>query len=213
VLGGHSIDDPEPKYGMVVIGEVAEDRIVTNAGARPGDALVLTKAIGTGVVTTALKADAAPAHTVEAAVASMVALNAGAAEAMAEVGVHAATDVTGFGLLGHLSRLLAASGVAAELDAARVPLLPGTRELAAAGHVPGGTRRNLTDLAARVTFGPEVDGVTRTLLCDAQTSGGLLVAVAAERTEGLVRALAGRAPFAVVVGRVVEGEAGRVRVR
>src|SRR5207253_6550411 len=147
VLGGHSIDDPEPKYGMAVVGEVHPDRIVTNAGARPGDALVLTKPIGTGVLTTALKRDLLSEPELARAVTVMTTLNAAAARAMLAVGVHAATDVTGFGLLGHLHSLLEASGAAAEVTAHAVPLLPHARDMAARGAVPGGTQRNLTSLA------------------------------------------------------------------
>ena len=124
ILGGHSVDDPEPKFGMVAVGEVHPARVVTNAGARPGDALVLTKPIGTGVLATGLKRDLLTEEQLGPAVAAMTTLNAGAARAMLAVGVHAGTDVTGFGLLGHLHSLLLASGAAAELKAATVPLLP-----------------------------------------------------------------------------------------
>jgi len=213
LLGGHSIDDPEPKYGMAVIGEVHPDRIVRNAGARPGDALVLTKPIGTGVLTTALKRDFLSEAELAPAVAVMTTLNAAAARAMLAVGVHAATDVTGFGLLGHLCSLLEASGVAGEITAPAVPLLPHARDAAARGAIPGGTQRNLASLADAATFGAGVDEITRTLLADAQTSGGLLIAVAPDRADALVAALAREAtPAAAVVGRVVAGRAGRVSV-
>ena len=212
VLGGHSIDDPEPKLGLVAVGEVHPERIVRSAGARPGDALVLTKALGTGVISTALKAGAVGDAVLAGAVDSMATLNRGAAEAMVEVGVRAATDVTGYGLLGHLRNLLRASGAAAEIDADAVPLLPGALELAAE-HVPGGTERNRADLAGSVVFGDDVPEAVRTLLADAQTSGGLLMAVAPERRDALLRALEDRAPGASVVGRVVEGRPGSVVVR
>ena len=213
VLGGHSIDDPEPKYGMAVIGEVHPDRIVTNAGARPGDALVLTKPIGTGVLTTALKRDLLSEPELAPAVTVMTTLNAAAARAMLAVGVHAATDVTGFGLLGHLHSLLEASGAAAEVTAHAVPLLPHARDMAARGAVPGGTQRNLTSLADSVSFAAGVDETARVLLSDAQTSGGLLIAVAPDRVAGLVAGLerAG-SPAAAVIGRVVAGPPGRVAV-
>ena len=214
VLGGHSIDDPEPKYGMVAIGEVHPDRIVTNAGARAGDVLFLTKPVGTGVLATALKRDLADAAAIAAAVAVMTTLNAGAARAMLAVSVHAATDVTGFGLLGHLRSLLAASGVAAELDAAAVPLLAGAHDLAARGAIAGGTKRNRTALGDDVTFADAVDETTRVLLADAQTSGGLLIAVAADRADALRAALDREGtPARAVIGRVVAGAAGRIRVR
>ena len=213
VLGGHSIDDPEPKYGMAVVGEVHPDRITTNAGARPGDALVLTKPIGTGVLTTALKRDLVSEAELAPAVAAMTTLNAAAARAMLAVGVHAATDVTGFGLLGHLHSLLEASGAAAEVTAQAVPLLPHARDMAARGAVPGGTQRNLTSLADAVSFAVGVEETTRVLLCDAQTSGGLLIAVPPDKTEALVTALAReQAPAAAVIGRVVAGPPGRVAV-
>ena len=213
VLGGHSIDDPEPKFGMVAIGEAHPDRIVTNAGARPGDALVLTKPIGTGILATALKRDLIDQAALEPAVTAMTTLNAGAARAMAATGVHAATDVTGFGLLGHLHQLLAASGAAAELDAAAVPLLPGARELVGRDAVPGGTKRNLDAMRDHVTF-DSVDDPIRVLLADAQTSGGLLIAVAPERLAALLDALAREGtPTRAVIGRVTPGPAGRITVR
>ncbi len=214
LLGGHSIDDPEPKYGMVVLGEVHPTEVVTNAGARAGDALVLTKPIGTGILTTALKREVVPASELTAAVTVMTTLNAGAARAMRAVGVHAATDVTGFGLLGHLHQLLAASAVAARLDAARVPVFPRTPELAGGGAVPGGTRRNLAAAQSTVAFAATVDDPTRLLLADAQTSGGLLIAVAPNRLDALLTALAAeRTPARAVIGQVVAGPAGTIEVR
>lgn len=212
VLGGHSIDDLEPKFGMVAVGEVHPDRLVTNRGARPGDRLVLTKPLGSGIVATAIKADAAAPDVVRTAVAVMTSLNRAAAEAMTAVGVRAATDVTGFGLLGHLRNVLRASDVGARIDASSVPLLPGAPELAAAGHVPGGTKRNLEDLAGDVSFADQVADPLRTLLADAQTSGGLLIAVAPERVDELVERLDGRVPAAAVVGHVTDASAGTIRV-
>ncbi len=213
VLGGHSIDDPEPKYGLVAIGEVHPERIVTNAGARPGDVLVLTKPLGAGVVTTAIKASAAPEAVVARAVEVMATLNRGASEAMLAAGARAATDVTGFGLLGHLRSLARSSGVGAEVRAGTVPLLEGALDLVAAGHVPGGSKRNLADVAPDVTWDEAVPPDLRTLLCDAQTSGGLLVSVPPERAETLLGGLDGRAPAAAVIGRIVEGRAGSIAVR
>jgi len=213
VLGGHSVDDPEPKYGMVAIGEVHPARIVTNAGARPGDALVLTKPIGTGILTTALKRDLLTAADLAPAVAVMTTLNAGAARALRAVDVHAATDVTGFGLLGHLHSLLTASGAAAEVQAAAVPLLARARELAERGAIPGGTRRNLESLTGAVEFAAGLDEATRLLLADAQTSGGLLIALPETQVPALRAALEReRAPAAAQVGRVVAGPAGRIAV-
>ncbi len=215
VLGGHSIDDPEPKYGMVAIGEVHPNRIVTLARARAGDALVLTKPIGTGVLTTALKRDLASAADLALAVKSMITLNAGAARAMRATGggVHAATDVTGFGLLGHLHNMLNASGVSAEVDAAAVPLLPGAIELAERGAVPGGTKRNIEAVSPHVTFGSAVPEPLRVLLCDAQTSGGLLIACDPDRVNTLVAALGREAtPAAVRIGRLARGTPGAITV-
>lgn len=212
ILGGHSIDDPEPKFGMVGVGDVHPDRLVTNRGARPGDRLVLTKPLGSGVVATAIKADAADPDVVRAAVDVMTSLNRAAAEAMVAAGVRAATDVTGFGLLGHLRNVLRASRVGARLEADAVPLLPGARALARAGHVPGGTERNLEDLVDDVRFGDDVPRELRTLLADAQTSGGLLMAVAPDRVAELRARLEGRVPALAEVGEVTDDPAGSIRV-
>jgi selenide,water dikinase len=214
VLGGHSVDDPEPKYGMAVVGEIHPDRIVTTAGARPGDVLVLTKPIGTGILTTALKRDLLAAPDLSDAVRVMTTLNAGAARGMLAVGVHAATDVTGFGLLGHLHNMLRASGVGAEVTVADVPVLAGAREMLARGAVPGGTRRNLESLGEVVRFADEIPEADRILLADAQTSGGLLIAVAADRATRLCEALGREAtPAAAVIGRITAGAAGTIVAR
>ncbi len=211
MAGGHSIDDPEPKFGMVAIGEVDPGELVTNQGARAGDRLVLTKPLCAGVVSTAIKKGAADPDLVDRSVEVMTALNRGAAEAMQRIGVAAATDVTGFGLLGHLRNLLRSSGFAARIDASSVPVLDGVRELVAAGHVPGGTKRNLADLAGDVDFGP-TDENTRTVLADAQTSGGLLIAVPADRAEALLGELEGRSPVAALIGEVLDGPPGTIVV-
>ena len=212
VLGGHSVDDAEPKFGLVAVGEVHPDRLTSHAGFRPGDALVLTKPLGTGVVATAIKAGAAGGRVIARAVEVMATLNRGAAEAAQAVGARGVTDVTGFGLLGHLRAALRASGAAATVRAADVPLLEGALELAGAGHVPGGTERNLEDLAPDVTWGADVGERVRTLLADAQTSGGLLVAIPGERLEDLLAALRGKAPLAAVIGQVTEGRPGAITV-
>jgi selenide,water dikinase len=215
VAGGHSIDDAEPKYGLAVVGTVHPDRVFTNAGAQPGDDLVLTKPIGLGVISTAVKRDAATPELVAEAVRVMTALNAGARDAALELGdaVHAATDVTGFGLLGHARELLAASGVGGEVDAAAVPVIAGVLELVAGGMAAGGTQRNHAFVSDTTDWGrlPEADQL---LLADAQTSGGLLIAVAADRTGDLVDELARRDTLAAaVVGRCVAGPAGQITVR
>jgi selenide,water dikinase len=212
VLGGHTIDDPEPKFGLVAVGEVHPDRMVTNAGARPGDVLVLTKALGSGAVATAIKAGAASESVIRAAVDSMATLNRVAAEAAAAVGVRAGTDVTGYGLLGHLRNMMRASHAAATLRVSAVPFLEGAADLAAAGHIPGGTKRNLEDVAEDVVWPADIAATSRTLLADAQTSGGLLLCVPAEQADQLVASLQGRAPVAAIIGVVVEGTAGRITV-
>ena len=213
VVGGHSIDDSEPKYGLAVVGLADPDRLLTIARARAGDRLVLTKPLGTGVVATALKRGQPDPAVVAAAVAAMTTLNRDAAEAALAAGVQAATDVTGFGLLGHLHRMLRASGVAGEVDAARVPFLPGAAELAGAGFVSGGTRNNEAYLRDHVRLEPGLPPVVATLLHDAQTSGGLLLAVAPGRLGDLVEQLRDRGIEPAVVGRVLDGPPGRVGVR
>jgi selenide, water dikinase len=215
VLGGHSVDDPEPKYGMVAIGEVHPHRVVTLARARAGDALVLTKPIGTGILTTGLKRDLATAAEIAPAVQSMTTLNAGAARAMRATGggVHAATDVTGFGLLGHLHNMLAASGLSADIDASSVPLLPHAVPLVERGAIPGGTKRNREALAPHVQFDPHVPEPVRVLLFDAQTSGGLLIAVDPDRANTLIGALQREStPAAARIGQIARGVAGAIRV-
>jgi len=211
IMGGHSVDDPEPKYGLVAVGEVPVEKLVTNAAAEAGDLLVLTKALGTGVVATAIKAEAASDTAATAAVKSMTSLNREAAAAMIRVGVRAATDVTGYGLLGHLGTLLLQSGVAAEIVAENVPALPEVSELIAAGHIPGGARRNLEDLEDRVDFGDQ-DETTRLILADAQTSGGLLISVPEERAEELMELLEAAGPVAAMIGRVTDGAPGTIKV-
>lgn len=213
VLGGHSIDDAEPKFGLVAVGEVHPAHMVTNARARPGDKLVLTKPLGSGIVATAIKAGAAPAALIEEAVDVMAALNRGAAQAMVAVGVRAATDVTGYGLLGHLRALLRASGASAAVEPRAVPILEGVLELAEKGHVPSGTRRNLVDLEADVTWAASAPDELRTVLADAQTSGGLLISAPPEVVDELLAGLerAGTRA-AAVIGEVSAGRAGSVRV-
>ena len=208
--GGHTLDDPEPKFGLAVIGEVHPDRILTNAGLRDGDALVLTKALGTGVVATAIKSGRAPQDVVDAAVASMTRLNAAASRIARRAGAAGATDVTGFGLLGHLARMAEASGVDVRLDADVVPLLPGVRRLAQAGLVPGGSARNLDWVRDRLET-PGLGGDTLILLADAQTSGGLLFGAAPDKAANAVAELLASGHDAAVIGHAVGGS-GRLRV-
>jgi selenide,water dikinase len=213
IVGGHSIDDPEPKYGMAVIGEVHPDRMLTNAGGCAGDALVLTKPLGTGILATALKRDALLEAGMAEAVRSMIFLNAAASQAALKVGVSAATDVTGFGLLGHLLKICDASRVGAEIAFDTLPILPHARNLAARGFIPGGTRRNLEAAEGRVSWTDELTETDRWLTVDAQTSGGLLIAVPPENEAALHAALVeGGVAGAVTIGRLVAGPAGQVRV-
>jgi selenide,water dikinase len=212
ILGGHSIDDHEPKYGLAVTGTVHPDRVRRNRGGRLGDRLVLTKPLGTGVITTAIKHDVAPPASAAAAIEGMLRLNRDAAEAMATIDVHALTDVTGFGLLGHLHYLARASGLAARVDAASVPFLPGAEMLADAGEVPGGTRRNERFLVTRVRWPANLPAARQVVLCDAQTSGGLLIAVAEKDVTPLLAALEARRVAGSVVGELTEGESGSILV-
>jgi selenide,water dikinase len=212
--GGHSIDDPEPKFGLAVLGTVDPDAVSTNAGARPDDLLVLTKPLGTGIITTAGKFDTASQAALEAAIESMTTLNAAAARAASDHGAHAVTDVTGYGLLGHLREMLNASGVSAEVYADEIPMLPEVWSLIAADEVPGGTERNLASLEGDVRWHPEVDRPARLLLADAQTSGGLLIAIPPEDEAALRHALehAG-APAAATVGRITARDTCLMYVR
>jgi selenide,water dikinase len=213
IIGGHSIQDDEPKYGMAVTGVVAPDRLISNAGARPGDSLVLTKPLGMGIITTALRIGKASDELMAEACAIMATLNRPAAEAMIAVGAHACTDVTGYGLLGHLGEMTAASGVGAEVAAGRAPVVEGTRELAGQGIVSGGARRTEEFLGDRIVWERGVPAEMQLILCDAETSGGLLIAVAAEREAELVAALrSAGTPAAAVIGRIVEDPQHRIRV-
>lgn len=216
VLGGHSVDDPEPKYGMVALGMVHPERVVRNVGARAGDALVLTKPLGLGILTTAIKRGLAPTQVVDAALEVMATLNREAAEAMvaAHPHVHAATDVTGFGLLGHLAEMLAAGDVGAEIAADRVPVLEAAWPLVRQAVVPGGTRRNLEAVSQRVDWSESLGDDQRLVLADAQTSGGLLIAVADEHHERLLADLHGRGVrWATRIGRFTTRSPGRIAVR
>ena len=214
VLGGHTVDDPEPKYGMAVIGEAHPDRVVTISGAKAGDRLVLTKPIGAGVLTTARKRDLLSESDLEPAVTVMAMLNAAASQAMLAAGAHAATDVTGFGLLGHLHNMARASGVHAEINADAVPLLPHARAAVERGAVPGGTRRNMESVAPWVRYAPSVQEIDRVLLCDAMTSGGLLIAVPDSAVDTLIRELERHGtPAAALIGQVSGGQPGGVTVR
>ena len=212
IIGGHSIEDTELKYGLAVSGVVHPDRILRNSGARPGDHIVLTKPIGTGIITTAMKRGIAEPETAERAISIMSALNRGAAEAAADCAVTACTDVTGFGLLGHLKEMTEGSGVDAEIWLEAVPVIPGTRELAADGVVPGGTVNNHAFVSPVVDWDPSISHTDRLVLSDAQTSGGLLIAIAGEDVPKLVKRLVERGVTAELIGRFVEKGPGRISV-
>ena len=211
IVGGHTIDDPEPKFGLSVIGEVHPDRMMTNAQGRPGDQLILTKPLGTGILTTALKRQRLSESDLDTAVKSMRRLNATAARVAVSHGVRTATDVTGFGLLGHLGNILRHSGVAAEIEFAALPLLPDALDLAREGVVPGGTERNHAALE-QVTW-DAVDHAEQMLCVDAQTSGGLLLAVSADQLDAVLDDLLGAGVEASRIGRLVEGDPGATIVR
>jgi cysteine desulfurase NifS/selenium donor protein len=213
IVGGHTVDDTEPKFGLAVTGVVHPDRVVRNSTARAGDELVLTKPVGTGILATAVKRALADEAAARRLVATMRRLNKAAAEAMEETGVHACTDVTGFGLLGHLREMAAASGLDAEIEAGAVPVLEPARELAAADVVPGGTLENLEHVSPFVDWSSGLSRVDQRLLADAQTSGGLLIAVPPERTAALLAALRDRGvPECRTIGRFTAAGGGRIRV-
>ncbi len=212
IVGGHTVDDAEPKYGLAVIGTVKPGRQVENATSRPGDALVLTKPIGTGIISTACKAGTVDKADLSAATASMLELNRAASEAMVEAGANAATDITGFGLIGHLMTMMRASGTTARVERSRVPVLPGVVGLLAEGVVSGGTHRNLESCEGSVDWAETISEADRLLLCDAQTSGGLLISMPAQRVKTLLAALDSRGARGTVVGEVVEESGVQVEV-
>jgi selenide,water dikinase len=208
ILGGHSIDDPEPKYGLAVTGMVHPDRVLRNVGARPGDRLILTKPLGSGIATTAVKRGSASPALVERIVSVMAALNKAAGEVLAASGaVRALTDVTGFGLLGHAWEMASGSSVTLRLFATATPVVEGVRALAEQDVAPGGTRANLAWVSPHVAFDDAVDPPSRLVLADAQTNGGLLAAVAAERTGDLLAELSQAGVRAAAIGEVLAGEA------
>lgn len=209
IVGGHSIDDPEPKFGLSVTGEVHPKQVLSNAGAKAGDVLVLTKRLGAGIATTAIKKDRySPA--IATAIEQMAALNRKAGEACVGAGVHALTDVTGFGLLGHLWNLAEGSRLRARLRADDVPVIDGIEPLAQEGIVPGGTKRNLADVGPHVAFPDAMPEWRRWILADAQTNGGLLAAVPEDRLRTLLSGLRRRGQGAWVIGRLERGPAGIV---
>jgi len=213
IVGGHTIDDPEPKYGMAVTGLVKPGEQMTNAAARPGDFLVLTKRLGTGIIATAIKQGKAAPDVIAAATESMAHLNRAGSEVAREFGLRALTDITGFGPLGHLSELCRASGVSVDLWFDALPLLPGAEALARAGVAPGGTRRNLEFVEPWTMFAESLEPWQRLLCADAQTSGGLVLCVPGERVDAVVAALLERGTLAAaVIGRVREADEVMMRV-
>ena len=202
IVGGHTVDDVEPKYGLSVVGVVEPGRQVQNSTAEAGDVLVLTKPLGTGVVTTALKNGETLGEVLDATVESMLRLNRDAAEAMVSAGAHAATDVTGFGIVGHLMTMMRASGTTGWLRRSALPVLPGVVDLLEDRVAPGGTHRNLESCAENVSWAADVGDVDRLLLCDPQTSGGLLISVQQDAVDGLLADLKSRGVVGTVVGEV-----------
>jgi selenide,water dikinase len=208
ILGGHTVKDDEPKYGLAVTGTVHPQRIVTNAKAKPGDRLVLTKPLGTGILASALKKGSISDADMAAAIVSMTTLNAASSQAMLAAGAHAATDVTGYGLLGHANEMARASGVRLRFDSKAVPVLALVRDMVAVGIASSGTKNNLREHASFTNYAEDVSPQTRLILSDAQTSGGLLIAVAPEKLSQLLTDLrAGGAAAAAEIG-VVEAGSG-----
>jgi selenide, water dikinase len=216
IAGGHTVDDPEPKFGMAVIGEVHPDRMLTNTGLRAGQSLIVTKPLGIGVITTALKQGAldTPEGTaaLDTAVASMTRTNAAAAQIAVAAGATGATDVTGFGLLGHAGRMAQESKVDIEISVAAVPIIEMARDLAVAGIVPGGTGRNLGWVMEWLDIDDDVDDIDVTLLADAQTSGGLVFGVDADKATAVLDDLVAGGHTAAAIGTVVDGGSGRIRI-
>jgi selenide,water dikinase len=207
IAGGHTVRDQDLKFGMAVVGVAHPRKVITNAGAKPGDALVLTKPVGTGLLSTARRRDAIKEEELRPAIAVMLELNRAAAAVMMELGAHGCTDVTGFGLLGHAQEMAAASKVALAIDRSKVPLLPGAQRCAQAGHVPGGARANYNHFASEVEGA--LDEFWSPILFDPQTSGGLLIALAPEAARQFTATI----PASAVIGEVREGPAGKIILR
>lgn len=206
VAGGHTIEDHEPKYGLAVTGLVHPDRVITNSGACHGDSLILTKPLGIGIITTGIKGGLADEPAYRAAVDLMVSLNDRAAEVMTEMGVHACTDITGFGLLGHLYEMVVASRVGACIYLGKVPVLEPARALAAMGMIPAGAYRNLDYLEKWLRWDSHIDQMNRLILADPQTSGGLLIAVPAEKADTTVNDLLSAGVAGVRIGEIIQSE-------
>lgn len=212
LVGGHSIDDKEPKFGMAVTGLIHPQQVKTNAGAKPGDKLILTKPIGVGILTTSIKKDQLTEAEVARVTSVMATLNKTAAEAMSAYEVHACTDVTGFGLLGHASEMAKGSGVGLRIVKDKVPVLERVRELAEKGFVPGGTKNNFAHVQPNVMFPEAMDQIDRWILCDAVTSGGLLISVKSEHAEPLLGQLVSEGVEASMIGDVIDEYRGQIIV-
>lgn len=213
LVGGHSIDDEEPKFGLSVTGTVHPDKVRANTGAKPDDVLILTKPIGVGIYTTSLKHGELSDEEIKHVTSVMTTLNKTAAETMADFDVHAVTDVTGFGLLGHTSEMAKGSKVGIEISAEAVPVLPRAKELSKAGHVPGGTKNNFAHLENDVTFANHIDQFDQWILCDAVTSGGLLIAVSPADSKELLASLQNNGVDAKQIGTVTSNNSGHISVQ
>ncbi|WP_410511366.1 selenide, water dikinase SelD [Paenibacillus sp. BR2-3] len=212
LVGGHSIDDKEPKFGLAVTGLVHPDKVRTNAAARAGDKLILTKPIGVGILTTSIKKDQLSPEETARLTSVMSTLNKTAAEIMAPYDVHACTDVTGFGLLGHASEMAKGSSLGLIIRQDAVPMLPRVRELADKGFVPGGTKNNFAHLEGSILYPEEMDQIDRYILCDAVTSGGLLISVASEQSGQLLQELKDAGVEAAWIGEVTNDHPGQIKV-
>ena len=214
LVGGHTVEDPELKYGLAVTGTIHPDKVIQNCTARAGDKLILTKPLGTGIISTAIKGGKADEESVESIVRSMTALNRTASELMVEVGVDACTDITGFGLLGHAGEMIEGSDVGMVIDAASVPCFPGAKKLAEMGMIPGGLRRNRDFRKNMVDIGTNIPEFLQDILFDPQTSGGLLIAVPENKASKLLDELHEKGVSeAVIIGDVVAQNKGRIQVK
>lgn len=212
IVGGHTVDDLEPKYGLSVTGLVKPGQHYANVGSLPGDVLVLTKPLGTGIITTAAKADSVDQDILKNAINIMAELNRDASEVMVEVGGNACTDITGFGLLGHLERMVIGSNVAVRIHLSSVPVIPGTWQLLEEGIAPGGTHRNLNSVEKSLHWSSNISQEAKLLLCDAQTSGGLLISLPHEKAGSLIKQLELRGVYGSVVGEVFKSETAGIHV-
>ena len=209
IVGGHSVDDKEPKYGLVVTGEIHQDRIWKNSGARPGDALVLTKSLGTGIIATGIKKGVATQDSIEDAINSMSSLNKNSAQKLRGYNVNAVTDVTGFGLLGHLKEMCENSDVSSKINFQDLMFLDGAKELAMSGVMPGGTKRNLKSVEKVVLFNDHLSEIEQLLSADAQTSGGLLVSMPLEDARSYVEKVNGQT---AIIGQITEKKPYLIKV-